>query len=108
MILVYPIPEQGWDIPSRLAKQLLFNSKDTISVKYNVVSKRNYEVINNFDGIGYRENLVRIYPMRILCNTYQEDRCISALNGAPLYYDDDHLSNVGAKLIVNEVMRQLK
>ena len=108
VILIYPVPEQGWDIPAKKAKQLLFNESSNLSIKSEVASKRNSEIISIFNEIGNRKNLFRVFPMGILCDTYVKGRCVSELNGEALYYDDDHLSNKGAKLVINEVMKFVK
>ena len=109
VILIYPIPEQGWDIPTRKAKQLLFDERNTnLSIKSEVVSNRNNEIVAIFNKLGDRKNLSRVYPTKILCDTYIKERCISELNNVSLYYDDDHLSNEGAKLVVDEVMKFVK
>jgi hypothetical protein len=38
-----------------------------------------------------------IDPVDYLCD---DEKCIGSLNGRPLYYDDDHLSEYGNKLLV--------
>ena len=105
VVLVYPIPEQGWDIPNRAAKAgLLGIDLSMSSVKRDVIERRYSEVVSLFDSFGENKNLVRIFPTKIFCD---ENRCASNLQGVPLYYDDDHLSNEGAKLVVKEIMKNL-
>ncbi len=106
VVLVYPIPEQGWNIPVRATKAKLFGIElSKTSVKREVIERRYSEVVSFFDSLGENKNLVRIFPTKIFCD---ENRCASNLKGVPLYYDDDHLSNEGAKLVVNEIMKSLK
>jgi peptidoglycan/LPS O-acetylase OafA/YrhL len=106
IVLVYPIPEQGWDIPLLAAKANFFGANfSKSSVKRDVIERRYSEVVSLFDSFGENKNLVRIFPTKIFCD---ENRCASSLQGIPLYYDDDHLSNEGAKLVVNEIMKSLK
>jgi peptidoglycan/LPS O-acetylase OafA/YrhL len=106
VVLVYPIPEQGWNIPARATKAKLFGIElSKTSVKREVIERRYSEVVSLFDSLGENKNLVRIFPTKIFCD---ENRCASSLQGVPLYYDDDHLSNEGAKLVVNEIMKSLK
>lgn len=105
VVLIYPIPEQGWDIPNRAAKaRLLGIDLSMSSVKRDVIERRYSEVVSLFDSFGENKNLVRIFPTKIFCD---ENRCASSLQGVPLYYDDDHLSNEGAKLVVKEIMKTL-
>jgi len=112
VILVYPIPETGWDVPAYLSKALLFdhpklNAADG-STSYNIYKKRNTEATRILDSIGEHKNLIRVRPDQLLCSTFVKDRCITQLDGVPLYFDDDHLSNAGARLITKEIVRHMK
>ena len=109
VILVYPVPEQGWNIPKAISKSLVFGvaTPHHLSVRSEEFSRRNAEVIAALDSVGERANLKRIRPHELLCNTFISGRCASHLDGAPLYYDDDHLSNGGARIVVSRIMEQL-
>jgi peptidoglycan/LPS O-acetylase OafA/YrhL len=97
IILVYPIPETGFDIPSTLA--LLSNrgqnpaSFTTPRAEY---IDRQQHALGILDGLGHRDGLTRIYPDRIFCPS---QRCLTYANGAPLYFDSHHLSIPGARLM---------
>lgn len=41
------------------------------------------------------------------CNTYIEGNCAVQVNGESLYRDEFHLSNLGARLVVREIMRHI-
>lgn len=108
VVLVYPIPEVGWPVPEYIAKQTLFGEKDFVtSTSYALFKERNKIAFETLDAIPNHENLTRVYPDEILCNTYQKDRCVFVLDGEPLYFDDNHLSKTGAGLIVGEVLKTL-
>lgn len=109
VILVYPIPEVGWDVPTLAARMILFDAKPTIdlSTSYAVYKDRNRDAIGALDSVGEHMNLVRIRPDKLLCDTYIKNRCAAQLNGVPLYYDDDHLSTIGARLVVAEIMQHV-
>lgn len=64
--------------------------------------------IDALDRIGEHTNLIRIRPDKILCDTFVEDRCVVERNGVRLYYDDNHLSNTGARLVVDEIMKHVE
>jgi hypothetical protein len=111
VILVYPIPEAGRHIPRYLAKHAMF-SKDHISDRdlmtgYEAYTVRNKEAVQIFDSIGEHPNLIRIRPDRILCNTYIQGSCAVQVNGESLYRDEFHLSNLGARLVVREIMKHI-
>jgi peptidoglycan/LPS O-acetylase OafA/YrhL len=110
VILVYPVPTNGWDVPKRLMKLLMFNNFEPValSTDYSRVSQRLSKVNEAFDGIGEHPNLIRIKPDEIFCDTYINSRCVAHLNGAPLYFDTDHLSDAGARLVVDAIMKQME
>ena len=109
VVLIYPIPEQEWNIPTKMAKyyfhDLPLDPNKAVSTQ--LFRKRNADIYKTFDGLGEDENLRRVYPERTLCNTYQENRCAAWHNDTPLYFDDDHLTVDGAEPIVKDVMKAL-
>jgi hypothetical protein len=98
VILVYPIPATGWDIYKM--NLLHFNGGaeprilDDVSISAELVERRNRLVNGWFDNIE-AENLVRVKPALLLCDTFFAGRCAVQVDGLPLYYDDDHLSYAG-------------
>jgi peptidoglycan/LPS O-acetylase OafA/YrhL len=112
IVVIYPIPEAGWDIPTKLAKEALFMQNESIlpdhlSTSFGVYKSRNNASIKLLDSIGDYPNLIRIRPEQYLCDTYVENRCITQLKGVPLYYDDDHLNTFGANLITQHIVKSL-
>jgi peptidoglycan/LPS O-acetylase OafA/YrhL len=113
VILIYPVPEAGWNVPTYIGKFYMINPESvfdnyTGSTSYDVFRSRNERTISALDKIERSENLHRIYPEHIFCNTEIEGRCITHLNGLIYYSDDDHLSDAGAKLVMEQVVSQLK
>jgi peptidoglycan/LPS O-acetylase OafA/YrhL len=110
VILVYPIPEVGWDAPSFLAKESAFVERNEaiVSTSYEEYKNRNRLAIETLDAIGEHKNLIRAYPDKVLCDSYIKGRCIFAMNGESLYVDTNHLSNAGARLVVSEIARQIE
>ena len=110
IILIYPVPELGWDVSRILLQHLLANnvvSENVASISYMRFLERSNSAIEALDAIVGGENLIRIRPDKILCNTYLKDRCVSHLNGQALYFDNNHLSNVGAELVLKDVISKL-
>jgi peptidoglycan/LPS O-acetylase OafA/YrhL len=107
VVLIYPVPENGWNVPKTLAKRIIFGETSTspISTDYQRYIARNQEVIKALDSIGERQYLFRIKPANDLCDTYAPGRCVAEWNNSPLYFDDNHVVNGGARLIVAEVMK---
>lgn len=114
VILVYPIPEVGWNAPEQYLKlsnelpadKLEKDFSSLVTTSYDVYKKRHHQTIRLFDSI-HHPNLKRIYPDKIFCNTIVEKRCVTAKDGKILYVDDDHLSIYGSRPIVDEIARYL-
>lgn len=113
VILIYPIPEVGWDVPMRLVKSYLYiNNRQKIkpedaSTLFSRFLDRNKDAYDALDAIGEDKNLIRIKPEHIFCNSYIKGRCITHIDAKPLYFDDNHLSNDGADMVVREIMKHL-
>ena len=109
VILVYPVPEVGWDVPEYLAKVMLFggSARTDVTTSHERFRQRTRRTTEAFDSIGQHARLVRIRPESLLCDTFKIGRCAASLNGVPLYYDSDHLSNAGAQLVVDEIMQHV-
>lgn len=112
VILVYPVPEAGWNVPKYIYRYQLFNREEDISSRvgstsYELFRERNKRTYKALDNIGSHPNLYRVYPEHILCGNDIKDRCIVQKDGIPLYKDDDHFSYSGAKLIVDNILRQM-
>jgi peptidoglycan/LPS O-acetylase OafA/YrhL len=107
IILIYPIPEVGFDVPKRLARMKMLGVDEQITTSYDVFLNRNRRVIDAFDSIEEQKNLVRIRPEQLFCQTNSGGRCVTVKGESILYYDDDHLSNRGSKFIAEEVVKAM-
>lgn len=55
-----------------------------------------------------RINLIRVRSAEVFCHTYSPNRCIAELlDRGPLYFDDDHISGIGASVVVAEIVNRL-
>lgn len=107
---VYPIPEISWDI-ARLNVDYYQEYGvvlDQISIPYSDFEARNRFVNNILGNFEQRKNFIPIKPEAIFCNSFREDRCVAQFRSIPFYYDDDHLSNRGARLLVNKIMSKME
>ncbi|MDQ0320720.1 peptidoglycan/LPS O-acetylase OafA/YrhL [Pararhizobium capsulatum DSM 1112] len=104
VVLVYPIPEAGWDVPGIVAKAALTRSPLQFSTSLERYRQRNEKVITAFDGLSH-PNLRKIKPSDNLCDKPLAGRCINSLDADTIYYfDDDHLSDAGAALIAPAIL----
>jgi peptidoglycan/LPS O-acetylase OafA/YrhL len=106
VILVYPIPEVGWDVPDVLAREVAYGvPRDApLSTSFDVFTARSKNAFQALDGIGNLPGLQRVYPSKLFCDTYVKGRCAAEVDGVPLYFDDDHPDSVGAKIIADEIL----
>lgn len=95
--LMRPIPEMGVNIPKTLARRISFGMEGEMSI-----SRAEYRARN--DWVWRAQDLARdrcgariLDPTIALCS---DDRCYGSKHGRPLYYDDNHLSEYGNKLLV--------
>ncbi|WP_172656360.1 acyltransferase family protein [Halomonas sp. PR-M31] len=110
VVLIYPVPEAGWDVPSLLAKEKLYGIErnETLSISYDVFRKRTKSSYEQLDLIENHKNLIKIRPEFLFCNTRLPDRCITQIGGRLLYYDSNHLSRYGANILINHIFSEIK
>jgi hypothetical protein len=109
VFVIHPIPEVGWDIPKYNFVSYL-NDKSTpvsISTSHERFKNRNSFVNDVLNNAQKYQNLIHIKPERHLCDSLMKGRCVAQWNGTPLYYDDDHLSNAGARMIIQDIISNL-
>jgi len=117
LVLVYPVPEVGLHIPRRV-RRLLKNARvlsspmeileaAPVTTSYSVYKDRTEKTNAILDAVtGDSNRLIRVYPNRLLCSESTQ-RCRTHSNEALYYFDDDHLSIHGAKLVVDVIERKL-
>lgn len=107
LILVYSVPETAIDIEKLNRFHYLKHGEilDTITTSYDDYQKRNSFVNSIFDELNL-PNLVRIRSDRVFCQDIVRGTCIMQWQRTPFYYDDNHLSFQGAKLLVDEIFQQ--
>jgi peptidoglycan/LPS O-acetylase OafA/YrhL len=97
VILVYPVPETGFNIPITLA--LISNRGNdpaSFTTPRSAYYNRQSRVFRILNGIGDHRLLTRIYPAEVLC---PNSDCLTYANGSPLYFDSHHLSIPGAQML---------
>ena len=110
VVLIYPIPEVGWNVPKYLAKQQLYyeSTKEQLSSSFTVFKQRSRNAYTQLGMLNKHENLLTIYPEKVFCNTAIQGRCMAELENKPLYFDDDHLNKIGSDMLSKEILDHLK
>lgn len=111
VFVIYPIPEAGWDVPSQIAKTMLYDKESDlrygVTTSYTRYLERHAAILKLFEKFAQDPNVIPIRLDKIFCNSFVKNRCITMLNGQVLYTDSHHLSNAGAKLVVDEIMKYI-
>jgi hypothetical protein len=109
IILIYPIPEVGWHVPRKLSNStsINFSLKNYISTSYEVYKNRNRSSFETLDSIK-SDNIHRVYPHTLFCNTIIKYRCIANDNKNIFYSDDDHPSLKGAEMINDLIIKEIE
>ncbi len=108
IVIVYPIPEVGWDVPnymSKLKQRGLL--KDDISTSYDVFRERTRRVYAALDGLPDTVVTGRVYPETHFCNTVRPGRCMASLGFKALYNDTNHLSGMGATFVAESIVEKI-
>jgi peptidoglycan/LPS O-acetylase OafA/YrhL len=113
IILIYPIPEVGWNVPNKLNNIFLKKNKNVnkqninITTSYQVYQNRtksSFKLLNSIKG----DNIFRVYPHTLFCNTKIKNRCITHDDKNIFYADDDHPSLKGAEMINDLIMKEIE
>ena len=107
VILVYPIPEVGWNVPRRLYRQVSSGDYTPVTTDIGVFRQRTNAVFEAFDSVPQSPDFVRIYPHELLCDTYERSRCATADRNTIFYLDDDHLNREGADLLAEHIFHEV-
>ncbi len=108
VVLVYPIPEVGWDVPPYMAKLKRLGMLDgDISTSYVVFLERNRRVIEALDAIPDALVASRVHPKSLFCNTVRQGRCMASIGLKALYSDTNHLNGYGASFVAETIASQI-
>lgn len=95
--LIRPFPEMGRDIPRTLSRRMSFGVVGDLSVPLTDYRQRNDWVWAAQDAARARCGIKILDPIPYLCRAGQ---CYGSSHGRALYFDDDHLSEYGNKLLI--------
>ncbi len=106
-VVVYPVPEVGWE----LARKNFISGSDFpkyTSYPSEAYFKRNNVIIQILDKfIETHPTASRVVPSEIFCNSWLPNQCVVQIGSKPFYYDYNHLSNFGARFVVDEIAQRL-
>ncbi len=94
VLITQPIPEMQHNIPKLMSRALLHNKTLDLSLDLKTYQARNREIRRIIQQAAGQCGATVLDPAQTLC---QHGRCIAEVDGRPLYYDSDHLSEYGNK-----------
>lgn len=105
--VVLPIPELYENINKLALRKALSSEKQSLEGDITATStdyyfRRHEYFFSELKKVQFSKNVVFIDPRESLCKV---EYCYSFINGKPLYFDDDHLSLVGASRIADQIFR---
>ena len=111
IILVYPIPEVGWDVPNKIwidrKKGLNKNNYSNLTTSFKVYLNRSETSNNLLDSID-NNNIYRVYPHKLFCDLRLKGRCVTHDDKDIFYADMDHPSKKGAEMINDLIIKKIK
>jgi peptidoglycan/LPS O-acetylase OafA/YrhL len=93
-IIVAPIPEIGVDVPTTLARRRMRGLSDDFGPTRAAFEARNKTMLDRLASMDGR--VQRAYPHLVLCDG---PTCAVTRERKPLYFDDNHLTPLGADLV---------
>ena len=116
VILIYPIPEVGWDPNREIYLRLLnknYRIKDNLSSLENVTTS--FEVYKERTKLSFdlldkiqNDNIYRVYPHTLFCNIIIEGRCVTHDSKNVFYTDNHHPSLKGSEMINDLIMKEIE
>lgn len=115
IILIYPFPEAGWNVPLKFFNSLpktvdLINDylvpKNYISTSFQIYKNRtksSFELLDSIVG----DSIYRVYPHKLFCDTSINDRCLNHDDKNIFYYDDNHPSIKSAEMINELIIKEI-
>lgn len=97
LYVMEPIPEIGFDVPSRLSRKIFLNKITKTGTSLSAYTNRNQNILREIEKTRNYCNVKVLKTTDHLCI----DNFCNANEGAqPLYFDDDHLSETGNKKLI--------
>ena len=100
--VLFPVPELPLDIEKIITPVSVFNENHLLDLQkttdISYYKSRHWFILEKLNNLQYNENLKSIEPIKGLC---AEHTCSAVINNTSLYFDDDHLSIIGARIALS-------
>jgi len=117
IVLVYPVPEPGVDVPRKLFNGIPrpFNpiitknylKTNIINIDYNTFQNRNKNVFNTFNQLQHNR-ILKVFPHDLFCNLNKNNKCIFHNDNDIFLADQIHLSAKGSQMVNELIYKEIK
>ena len=94
--IVAPIPELKINVPKTMGRAMMLGNVSNIGISLDEYSQRHQITLHTLQDISNQCGTFTLDPLPYLCSS---DTCSGQVNGMPIYFDADHLSERGAQLL---------
>ena len=100
--LIYSLPEVGWNLSKLNMVNRIYTGSipEEVTTSFDVYLKRQKFSHYTLNSVKKNLFLEKIHLDTVFCNQNLKDRCIAQIDGIPLYYDSNHLTNKGAEVLI--------
>jgi hypothetical protein len=102
-----PVPEVGWHVGNTNFKIMRLHGlpKPDINTSFERFQVRNQFILDVLGKATRKPGIRVVWPHQFLCDGTLKHRCIAQADGTAFYSDDDHLSDIGARLMLDAVFQ---
>lgn len=102
VIIMGPVPFPRRNVPSSLARSVMFGGNETaVAVPRSTYYLEVSPIISELSRLAKAHGAKFVDVTSIMCNKSQ---CSFATDGRPLYFDDNHLSLSGARIVAGHML----
>lgn len=98
--MLLPTPEFPYNVPLEQAKNILSGSDSDVYISHEQYLLRNKIIINSLRRLS---NSCGVRLVDLGGEACSAGKCLGSSAGRPMYYDDTHLSLLGAELILRDI-----
>ena len=108
VLVVYPTPIYETNISYYLSKDHAFDNGEGEEITMSLTDflDQSLYFYDGYDQFINEDNFIKISSVEALCNKILNE-CLTEKNSRPLYFDNNHLSNFGAALIIDSIVKVL-
>ncbi|MGL6261202.1 acyltransferase family protein [Vibrio sp. WXL210] len=96
VIITQPVPEMRVNVPDTMSRNLMFGRETSVSISEDLYFERNSKIREVISDAASDCGAVVADPYEYLCKS---GICIGEKDGLPIYYDGDHMSEFGNKIL---------